>query len=153
MAIVRWSAGIDSVSGALQKPSKNSQHSCNQMLLATHRTAATTSNECNRLYLRDKVQRSTPLTEKELEVRNRFRGISDGAWARNGLVQGERWPRGFLGTTRDWHQDHESMVLGCLRQGVRRRECVIVSLQVAKRREPLIHAAPFVVYIANQPIA
>ena len=76
MAIVRWSAGIDSVSGALQKPSKNSQHSCNQMLLATHRTAATTSNECNRLYLRDKVQRSTPLTEKELAVRNRFRAVS-----------------------------------------------------------------------------
>mgnify|MGYP003473970080 FL=1 len=46
------------------------------MLLATHRTAATTSNECNRLYLRDKVQRSTPLTEKELAVRNRFRTVS-----------------------------------------------------------------------------
>ncbi len=76
MAIVRWSAGIDSVSGALAKPSKRSQHSCNQMLLATHRTAATTSTECNRLYLRDKVQRSTPLTEKELAVRNRFRAVS-----------------------------------------------------------------------------
>lgn len=76
MAVVRWSAGIESVSGALQKAKESSQHSCKQMLLATHRKAATTSTDCNRLYLRDKVQRSTPLTEKELAVRNRFRAVS-----------------------------------------------------------------------------
>ncbi len=62
MAKVGWSAGIDYVSGALSKPSKNGQHSCQKMLLGTHRTAATTSNNCNRLYLRPKIERSTPPT-------------------------------------------------------------------------------------------
>ena len=33
MAKVEWSAGIDSVSGALSKPGKNGQHSCAKMLL------------------------------------------------------------------------------------------------------------------------
>ena len=40
MAKVEWSAGIDHVSGALSKPGKNGQHSCNKMLLGTHRVAA-----------------------------------------------------------------------------------------------------------------
>ena len=61
MAQVEWSAGIDSVSGALSKPSKKGQHSCKKMLLATHRTAATTNSSCNRIYLRDKVVRTTPV--------------------------------------------------------------------------------------------
>ena len=47
MASVTYSAGIDHVSGALSKPGKSGQHSCEKMLLATHRTAATTSNKCN----------------------------------------------------------------------------------------------------------
>ena len=34
MAKVEWSAGIDSVSGALAKPGKNPQHRCTKMLLA-----------------------------------------------------------------------------------------------------------------------
>ena len=33
MAKVNWSAGIDSVSGALAKPGKGSQHTCEHMLL------------------------------------------------------------------------------------------------------------------------
>ena len=45
MAKVEWSTGIDSVSGALSKPSKSGQHSCTKMLLATHRIAETTSSE------------------------------------------------------------------------------------------------------------
>ena len=55
MAKVEWSAGIDSVSGALSKPSKSGQHSCSKMLLGTHRVAATTSSDCNRLFLRKKT--------------------------------------------------------------------------------------------------
>ena len=35
MAKVEWSTGIDSVSGALSKPSKSGQHSCTKMLLST----------------------------------------------------------------------------------------------------------------------
>ena len=72
MAKVTYSAGIDHVSGALSKPSKNGQHSCEKMLLATHRTAATQSSDCNRIYLRSKKERSTPVTAKETAIRLRF---------------------------------------------------------------------------------
>ena len=82
MARVTYSAGIDSVSGALSKPSKSGQHSCSKMLLATHRVAATQSNACNRLYLRNKVERSTPLTSKELDVRARFAAVAAAVKAR-----------------------------------------------------------------------
>ena len=72
MAKVEWSAGIDSVSGALSKPSKGGQHSCEKMLLGTHRVAETTSKTCNRLYIRKKVKRSTPVGQDELLNRTRF---------------------------------------------------------------------------------
>ena len=76
MAKVEWSAGIDHVSGALSKPGKNGQHSCNKMLLGTHRVAATPNLDCNRLYLRKKVQRSTPVTAKETKIRSRFSAVA-----------------------------------------------------------------------------
>ena len=76
MAKVVWSAGIDSVSGALSKPGKNGQHSCAKMLLGTHRTAATENPNCNRLYLRKKVHRSTSPTEDELFARMRFSTVA-----------------------------------------------------------------------------
>ena len=82
MAKVEWSAGIDSVSGALAKPTKSGQHSCQKMLLGTHRVAATTSNKCNRLYLRRKVERSTPPTSNELWARNRFSAVAAAVKAR-----------------------------------------------------------------------
>ena len=82
MAKVNWSAGIDSVSGALSKPGSNPQHSCEKMLLGTHRVAPTTSSDCNRLYLRKKTKRSTPLTEDELAARARFRAVSRAIAAR-----------------------------------------------------------------------
>ena len=75
MAKVNWSAGIDSVSGALSKPGKNGQHTCAKMLLGTHRVAATQSKDCNRLYIRKKVERSTQPTTKELAVRARFAAV------------------------------------------------------------------------------
>ena len=76
MAKVEWSTGIDSVSGALSKPSKSGQHSCTKMLLGMHRVAATESSDCNRLYMRKKTKRSTPVTEKEQQVRSRFQSVS-----------------------------------------------------------------------------
>ena len=76
MAKVVWSAGIDSVSGALSKPGKSGQHSCNKMLLGTHRTAATQSSDCNRLYLRKKVTRSIAPGEDELMARIRFTAVA-----------------------------------------------------------------------------
>ena len=76
MAKVEWSAGIDHVSGALSKPGSSPQHSCQKMLLGTHRVAATTSSECNRLYLRKKPKRSTPLTNHERAIRLRFKTVA-----------------------------------------------------------------------------
>ena len=76
MAKVEWSAGIDSVSGALSKPGKNGQHSCSKMLLGTHRVAPTGSNQCNRLYLRKKTKRSTSPSEDELFARIRFSTVA-----------------------------------------------------------------------------
>jgi len=84
MAKVEWSAGIDSVSGALAKPGNNPQHSCNKMLLGTHRVAATESKDCNRVYLRKKIARSTPLTTKETEARSRFEAVAKAVKQRKG---------------------------------------------------------------------
>jgi len=76
MAKVNWSAGIDSVSGALSKPGKNPQHSCSKMLLATHRVAATTNPNCNRLYVRGKVERGTSPSSEEMAARTRFAAVA-----------------------------------------------------------------------------
>ena len=82
MAKVTYSAGIDSISGALAKPGKNGQHSCEKMLLATHRVADTTSSDCNRIYLRNKVKRATAPTTKELAQRGRFGAVAQAVQAR-----------------------------------------------------------------------
>ena len=83
MAKVQWSAGIDSVSGALAKPSKSGQHSCEKMLLGTHRVAATTSSDCNRVYIRRKVERSTSPGANELRARARFTAVAAAVKARS----------------------------------------------------------------------
>ena len=77
MAKVNWSAGIDSVSGALAKPTKSGHHNCEKMLLGTHRVAATTSDTCNRVYIRRKVERSTKPKAKELAARSRFTEVGN----------------------------------------------------------------------------
>ncbi len=82
MANVTYSAGIDSISGALSKPGKNGAHSCAKMLLATHRTAPTESNHCNRIYLRTKVVRSTQPSSDELNARERFKTVAQMVKAR-----------------------------------------------------------------------
>ena len=82
MAKVEWSAGIDSVSGALAKPSKSGQHSCTKMLLGTHRTAPTTSNKCNRLYMRKPTKINVSQTEDSINARLRFSAVSAAVKAR-----------------------------------------------------------------------
>ena len=82
MAKVGWSAGIDFVSGALSKPSKNGQHSCQKMLLGTHRVAATENPNCNRIYLRPKIERSTAPTPNEIFARQRFAAVKAAVKAR-----------------------------------------------------------------------
>ena len=82
MAKVEWSAGIDSVSGALAKPGASPQHSCQKMLLGTHRVAPTTNDQCNRIYLRKKVKRVTDPSQDELAARERFATVSRAVAAR-----------------------------------------------------------------------
>ena len=79
MAKVVWAPGISTVSGALSKINKKSPHAADQqMLLATHRTAPTTSPDCSRLFLRgiSSVTRTTPVKATELEARTRFATVS-----------------------------------------------------------------------------
>lgn len=76
MASVEWSVGIDSVSGALAKPSKRGPHSCNKMLLGTHRIAETTSEHCTRIYMRKKMKRASPPRQDELANRERFKAVA-----------------------------------------------------------------------------
>ena len=82
MASVEWSAGIDSVSGALSKPAKKGHHSCNKMLLGTHRMAETTNNACNRVYIRKKSKRSTPYSTDERAQQLRFKSVAQAVVAR-----------------------------------------------------------------------
>ena len=97
MAKVEWSAGIDSVSGALSKPGKNGQHSCAKMLLGTHRVAATENPNCNRLYLRKKVQRSTAATANEVAAKARFSAVAQAVNARKSdLMQINQDKQAFL---------------------------------------------------------
>ena len=76
MAKVVWMSGIEYVSGALCKCGKKGQHTHDKMLLATHRRAATTNPDCNRLYVRSQVTRNTALTEDELFARVRFTAVA-----------------------------------------------------------------------------
>ena len=46
------------------------------LLKKTHRVAATTNPDCNRLYLRKKMKRSTPLGEDEVFARQRFSAVT-----------------------------------------------------------------------------
>ena len=85
MAKVEWADAIKTVSGALVKINKKSQHAGDQkMVLGTHRVKATTSNSCSRLYLRglSSVTRTTPLTVNDIWVRNRFRAVKQAVAAR-----------------------------------------------------------------------
>ena len=77
MAKVVWIAGIQYVSGALCKCGKKGPHTHEKMLLATHRKAATTNPDCNRLYVRDEYHRSTAPSADELWARQRFTGIAE----------------------------------------------------------------------------
>lgn len=44
--------------------------------MVLHQTAATTSPNCNRLFLRKKVVRSTPVTNDEISARSRFTAVT-----------------------------------------------------------------------------
>ena len=85
MAKVEWADAIKTVSGALTKINKKSQHAGDQkMILATHRVAETTSPDCSRIYMRglSSVTRSTPLSTKEMQNQSRFSAVAAAVKAR-----------------------------------------------------------------------
>ena len=85
MAKVEYADAIKVVSGALTKINKKSQHAADQkMVLATHRVAATTNPNCQHLYIRglSAVTRTTAVSTRELQVRNRFRAVAAAVKAR-----------------------------------------------------------------------
>ncbi|MBQ4018433.1 MAG: hypothetical protein II605_04235, partial [Paludibacteraceae bacterium] len=90
MAKVEWADAIKTVSGALTKINKKSQHAGDQkMILATHRVAETTSPDCSRLYMRglSSVTRTTPLSQKEMQNQSRFSAVAAAVKARAGALE------------------------------------------------------------------
>ena len=79
MAKVKVSAaGIEYIQGALKRPKKQDGHNHGNYLVATHRTAATTNPNCQRLYTfdADRYKRTTPVTTREVNARNKFRAVA-----------------------------------------------------------------------------
>ena len=68
---------FETVSGALAKPKKASGHKHGNYIVATHRKAASTNPNCQRVYLSKKTRydRSTPVTTHELNIRARFTAV------------------------------------------------------------------------------
>ena len=83
MAKVAWQAGIDYVSGALCKCGKKEPHKHGRMLLATHRRAATTSDSCNRIYLRDESNFVKSNSTEAMWARQRFQAIAEMVYNRS----------------------------------------------------------------------
>ena len=79
MAKVEYADLIKTVSGAMTKINKKSQHAGDQkMVLGTHRVAPTTSTSCSRIYVRglSSVTRSTLPSADELAQRTRFASVA-----------------------------------------------------------------------------
>ena len=79
MAKAEYADLVKTVSGALTKINKKSQHAADmKMVLATHRVAATNSRDCSRIYLRglSSVTRNTPFTSRERDIHNRFSAVA-----------------------------------------------------------------------------
>ena len=77
-------AGIETISGALKRPKKQDGHNHGNYLVTTHRTAASSNPNCQRIYSfeADRYDRTTPLTSKELDVRARFQAVAAAVKAR-----------------------------------------------------------------------
>ena len=79
MAKIKWGMGVDYVSGLLgARPKKGQMHSDHtNVLLATHRVAATTNPNCTRVYMVGEYNRSTDPSAKELKIRSRFTEVGN----------------------------------------------------------------------------
>ena len=76
--------GIEILQGALTRTSKKSGHKHGRYFVATHRTAATTNPECQRIYSwgKDRYNRSTPVSSREMAARTRFAAVRAAVWDR-----------------------------------------------------------------------
>lgn len=70
-------AGIEYIQGALTRPKKENGHNHGNYLIMTHRSAATTNPNCQRIYTfgADRYKRSTPASSNELWARERFGAV------------------------------------------------------------------------------
>ena len=77
-------AGIEYIQGALKRPKKQDGHKHGNYLVMTHRTAATTNPNCQRIYsfAADRYNRSTPLSAREAQIRTRFTAVTRAVAAR-----------------------------------------------------------------------
>ena len=84
MAKIKWAPGIDYVSGLLTgRPKAGQPHSSHSsVMLATHRTAATTNPVCSRVYLVGEYLRTAPITSEERSRWIRFSAVSAAVAAR-----------------------------------------------------------------------
>ena len=86
MAVMKvGAAGIETMSGALKKPKKQNGHNHGNYLVATHRVAATTNPNCQRVYSfdADRYKRSTAPTSRELAQRERFGTVAQAVHERS----------------------------------------------------------------------
>ena len=78
MGVVKYATGIEYVKGSMAKPAKKSGHSHGTYLIGTHREAATANPNCTRIYVKgaDAYKRTTAVSTRELQARNRFRAVA-----------------------------------------------------------------------------
>ena len=78
MAKVKLSGQFEYAQGSWKKPKKVNGHNHGEYIISTHRTAATTSPDCNRAYARDPetYKRTTPLSANETNARARFKIVA-----------------------------------------------------------------------------
>ena len=71
-------AGIEYIQGALKRPKKENGHKHGNYLVMTHRSAASTNPNCQRIYsfAADRYERSTLPKAKELAARSRFTEVA-----------------------------------------------------------------------------
>ena len=78
-------AGIEYIQGALKRPKKENGHKHGNYLVMTHRSAASTNPNCQRIYsfAADRYERSTVPQAKELAARSRFASVAAAVKARS----------------------------------------------------------------------
>ena len=71
-------AGIEYIQGALKRPKKENGHKHGNYLVMTHRSAASTNPNCQRIYSfsADRYDRSTKPKARELAARSRFTEVA-----------------------------------------------------------------------------